>query len=121
MRINVEHTINDLARDAARIPPKAAKRMATVTKRNVRQGNTEARRIARAASGIHGLNYFKRITWEMTSPLSGEYGPTGDVVGNAVGAGYRNGPPNTDLEKSLDIQGPKFAKDAGDTLDGLFW
>lgn len=121
MRIRVTHTIGDLAADAAKVPTKAARRMATVTKRNVEQGNRLAQKFARASSGPHGRLYYKRITSEMTGPFVGEYGPTGDVVGNAVGAGWRNGPPNTDLPRSADIQGPKFASDAGEILDQVFW
>lgn len=121
MHIKVTSTLSDLASDMAKIPPRAAGRMATVVKRNVEQGNRQAQRLARASSGPHGKNYFKRITSEMRGSFEGEYGPTGDVAGNAVGAGWRNGPPNTDLPKSADIQGPKFARDAGKLLDGLFW
>lgn len=95
--------------------------MRAVVAHHTEAGNAVARRFARESAGPHGKNYFKRITWELNSPLEGEYGPTGDVVGNAVGAGWRNGPPNTDLPRSADIQGPKFADDAGDILDQAFW
>lgn len=121
MRIRVEHSIGDLAADAAKIPVRAKRGMVDVVRTNVRQGNTLARRFAREKAGPHGKNYYKRITSEMTGPLEGEYGPTGDVAGKAVGAGWRNGPPNTDLARSADVQGPQLAKDAGDVLDGLFW
>lgn len=121
MRVSVSGGVSDLADDLAKIPVKAARGLATATKRNVNQGNAVARRFARESSGPHGKNYFKRITAEMTGPFEGEWGPTGDVAGNAVGAGWRNGPPNTDLPRSADIQGPKFAKDVGDVVDGLFW
>lgn len=119
--IRVTHSIGDLSRDMDRIPAKLVKEGSKVVRRNVREGNAYARAFARGASGTHGKNYFKRITAEMTGPLEGEYGPHGDVVGNAVGAGWRHGPPNTDLEKSQDIIGPKFAHDAGEMLEGLFW
>ena len=119
--IRVEHTLHDLARDCERVAVKARKRMVTVVPKQIKQGNAAAQRFARAAAGPHGTNYYKRITAEMTGALSGEFGPTGDVAGNAVGAGWRNGGPNTDLAKAADIQGPKFAKAAGDILDGLFW
>lgn len=121
MQIKVTSTLPDLAADMAKIPPRAAGRMATVVKRNVEQGNRIAQRFARESSGPHGLNYWKRLSGEMTGPFEGEYGPTGNVAGNAVGGGWRNGPPNTDLPKSADIQGPKFARDVGDMLDRLFW
>lgn len=119
--VRVAHDIDDLANDLAAISLKVEKALPGVVSRNIREGNAIARGIARAEAGPHGKNYYKRLTAEMTGPLTGEYGPEGDVAGNAVGAGWRNGPPNTDLPKSLDIQGPKFAKDVGNVLDGLFW
>ena len=121
MRVDVDHTIGFLARDMRTIATTARPKFSKTIRRNTAQGSAAARRIARGASGIHGKNYFKRITHELIDPLTGEYGPHGDVVGNAVGAGWRHGPPNTDLEKSLDIQGPKFRKDINSDLDGLFW
>lgn len=119
--IRVTHTIDDLEADCREVATTTKARMARVVKRNVEQGNVLARKYARGASGPHGLNYYKRITSEMTGPLSGEYGPTGEVAGNAVGAGWRHGPPNTDLEKSLDIIGPRFARDVSNVADDLFW
>lgn len=121
MRISVRGGVGDLADDLAAIPAKAAPRLVGAVKRNVNQGNALARTFARESSGPHGKNYYKRITAEMTGTYEGEYGPTGDVVGNAVGAGWRSGPPNTDLPRSADIIGPKFADDVGDAIDGLFW
>lgn len=119
--VRVLHGIDDLASDMAAIPPKAIKDMSGAVRRNVKLGNGTARRYAREASGPHGLNYFKRITSEMTGPLEGEYGPTGDVAGNAVGAGWRNGPPNTDLARSLDIVGPTFERDVRGLPGRWFW
>lgn len=121
MRIDVTTTTKALERDCKKIAIEGTAKLAAVVKRNIREGNKLAQRNARASSGVHGKNYYKRLSAEMTGLLEGEYGPTGSVVGNAVGAGWRHGPPNTDLERSLDIQGPKFAKDVGDTADGLFW
>lgn len=118
--IRVTHTIADLESDCRKIVAEAPRRMTKVVAKNVRQGHVTAQRIARQKSGPHGANYWKRITAEMTGPLSGEWGPTGEVVGNAVGAGYRHGA-NTDMEKSQDIQGPRFAKDAASIFDSLFW
>lgn len=117
--VRVTHTIDNLAADCAKIAQTTKPKMAKVVRRNVEQGTKLARRFAQESSGIHGKNYFKRITGEMTGLLEGEYGPHDG--GTPVGAGYRHGPPNTDLERSLDIQGPKFAKDVSDEADGLFW
>jgi hypothetical protein len=119
--VRVTHTIGGLQRDLTTIATTTRAKLVPVVKRNVEQGNRLAQKFARQSSGPHGRLYYKRITGEMTGTLEGEYGPTGNVVGNAVGAGWRSGPPNTDLPKSADIQGPKFAKDVGDVIDGLFW
>lgn len=118
--IRVEHTLAGLERDLARIARTAKPDMARVVKRNVTQGGRAAQRIARQESGPHGLNYFKRITSEMTGTLSGEYGPTGKVDGNAVGAGWRHGS-NLDLARSADVQIPRFVKDVHDLPDKWFW
>lgn len=121
MRVRVTHTIDQLDREMRRIPGKAMTRMVGVTARSVDQGHRLAQGIAKKNSGPHGTNYWKRITSEMTGPLTGEFGPHGDVVGNAVGAGWRHGPPNTDLAKAADIIGPRFAKNVGKIPDKLFW
>lgn len=119
--MGVRHTMHDMAGDLAGLPAKVDIGLARAVRKNVEQGNAIAQGIARAASGPHGSAYYKRITGEMTGAHEGEYGPHGDVAGNAVGAGWRSGVVNTDLDKSLDIQGPKFAKDVGDVVDGIFW
>lgn len=117
----VQHTIGDLVTDCARIGTTTRPKLVPVVRRNVVEGRRLAQKFARAASGPHGKRYYKRITDEMTGPLEGEYGPTGDVVGNAVGAGWRHGPPNTDLQKSADIQEVKFGKDVRDVVKKQFW
>lgn len=119
--VRVTHTIDDLAADLRNIATTSTARFSRVVQRNTEEGNRVAQGIARSASGPHGRLYWKRLTAEMRSALVGEYGPTGDVVGNAVGAGWRNGPGNRDLEKSQDVQGPQFAKDVRDELDRMFW
>lgn len=119
-RVHVSHGIDDLRADLAEIPVKAIPLLSNAVRSNTQQGNTVARGIARASSGLHGKNAYKRLTAEMVTPYVGEYGWTGDAD-RIVGAGFRNGAVNTDLEQSLDIQGPQFAKDVGDVVDGLFW
>jgi hypothetical protein len=119
-RASFRHNIGDLADDLRTIAVTAKPKMAVVVARDVGEGLRLAQGFARSASGIHGTNYYKRITSEMTGLLVGEFGPTGDVRGNAVGAGWRHGV-NTDLPKAADIIGPKLARDVGDVLDGLFW
>lgn len=117
--VRVTHGIDDLRSDLAGIPPRMYREGSKIVRKNTRAGNKIAQGFARAASGPHGALYYKRLTAEMVGPLEGEYGP--HAGGTPVGAGYRHGPPNTDLEKSMDVIGPKLAKDVGDMLDGLFW
>lgn len=119
--IRVTHDIDDLASDLAAIPVTFTKKASGVVRKNAKEGNTLARGFARAAAGPHGAAYYKRIGWEMTGPLSAEYGPEGIPKTDFVGVGFRNGGPNLDLPNSADIVGPKFAHDVGDVIDGLFW
>lgn len=116
--IHVEHSgVADLAADLRTIAVQAAPRIIRVVDKDVRLGEETARRFAKESSGPHGLNYFKRITSE-SHGLEGEYGPhAGDLP---VGGGWRHGE-NTDLPRSQDIVGPKFAKDVSDEADDLFW
>jgi hypothetical protein len=120
MHINVEYQgVVDLQSDLAKIPSLATRKGAAIVKSNVAAGNKLAQRFAREKSGPHGKNYFKRITSEMTGVMTGEYGPHDG--GTPVGAGWRSGPPNTDLPRSADVIGPKLVRDVGKMLDGLFW
>jgi hypothetical protein len=119
--IRVTHSIGDLASDMAKIPPRAVKDLSGIVRSNTKAGEKLGRAFAKSGAGPHGKNYYKRFGWEMLGPLTGEYGPHGDVLNNAVGAGWRNGPPNTDLERSLDIIGPKFRADVQDAPGAWFW
>lgn len=121
MRIRVIHDLDDLADDLRAIPVKARVGFMRAVRTNTERGNRAAQDVARSRSGPHGRLYYKRITSEMIGPLEGEYGPTGDVVGNAVGAGWRHGPGNTDLEASLDLIRGKFYSDIDDVIDRVFW
>lgn len=117
MSIRVIHDLDDLAEDLRTIATTTKARMVGVVRDNVALGERTAQRFAKQSSGPHGLNYFKRITGEMTGDLEGEYGPH---AGNMIGGGWRHGE-NTDLPRSQDIVGPKFAKDISDMVDDLFW
>lgn len=117
--VRVSHTIGDLARDMAAIPTRMVTEGSKVVKKDVRAGRTLARRYARGLSGPHGEDYYKRITDEMTGALEGEYGPHDG--GLPVGGGWRHGTPNTELERSQDVIGPRFASDVRSLIDGLFW
>lgn len=120
MRVVVHHDIGDLADDLTAAVVDFQRQGAQAVRRNVRRGNALARGFARESAGPHGKNYYKRLTAEMTGPLSGEYGPEGEPKSEFVGVGFRHGV-NLDLPKSADLIGPTFAKDVGDIVDGLFW
>jgi len=120
MRVKVDYSgTRDLESDMRKIPPALVRQGAKVVKQNVAAGQRLARQYARQKSGPHGKSYYKRITSDMTGPLSGEYGPHDG--GTPVGAGWRHGAGNTDLPRSADVIGPKFADDISKVLDTLFW
>lgn len=116
MSIRVIHDLDDLAADLRTIATTTKARMIPIVRRNVALGERTGQRFAKESSGPHGLNYWKRITSDVDG-LEGEYGPH---AGNMIGGGWRNGE-NTDLPRSADIVGPKFAKDVHDEVDDLFW
>lgn len=118
MGIRVIHSIGDLADDLRTIAVTTKPRMVGVVRDNVKLGERTAQRLAKESSGPHGLNYWKRITSELTGDLEGEYGP--HAGGLPVGGGWRHGE-NTDLARSTDVIGPAFAKDVHDEVDDLFW
>jgi hypothetical protein len=118
--IRVTHSIGDLASDMRKIAVRAKPELSKIVRKNTHEGNMLARRFARERSGPHGKNAYKRLTSEMLSPLVGEYGWTGDAS-QIVGASWRNGPPNTDLPRSADVIGPKFANDVQDAPGKWFW
>jgi hypothetical protein len=119
MRVSVSHTLDDLQRDLARGPVTLVREGSALVRRNVTEGRVLAQGFAREKSGPHGKAYFKRITDEMTGPMTGEYGPHDGGI--PVGAGWRHGPPNTDLPRSADLIGPKLLDDARSLLDRIFW
>ncbi|MDF1603396.1 hypothetical protein [Nocardioides sp. YIM 152315] len=119
MRVRVTHGIGDLANDLAQIPVSFATRAPQVVEWNAQRGNTIARRFAREKAGPHGKDWYKRLTSEMTGPLTAEYGPEGIPKTDFVGVGFRSGT-NLDLPNSADIVGPDFADDTGDMAEGLF-
>lgn len=121
MRVKVTHHIDDLADDLIAIPGRFAREAPSIVERNAKEGNRLARNFAREKAGPHGKDYYKRLSAEMTGPLTAEYGPAGIPKSDFVGVGFRNGAVNMDLPNSADLIGPKFAKDVGDLVDGLFW
>jgi len=122
MRIQVHGIagIADLADDCKVISRAVPVRGRAVVRKNIEYGNIVAQNIAKKAAGPHGKDYFKRLSSEMTGPLVGEYGPWGPPKTDYVGVSGTAGAMR-DLEKSADRVGPRFARDAGRMLDGLFW
>jgi hypothetical protein len=128
MRVSVKHHLDNLQSDCAKVGPEFYKLGRAIIRSNVSDGGKTARRIARWKSGPHGSAYFKRITWDKSArsfagfgggSIVGEYGP--HAGGTPVGAGWRHGPGNTDLEESLDLIRPKFHRDVDGMLGKLFW
>ena len=119
MRVVVINDLSDLADDMAAIPVEFSARAGAVVRRYVNEGNKVAQGIAKAKAGPHGKSYYRRMSAEMTGPLSGEYGPHDG--GTPVGAGWRHGGGNTDLPESADLVGPRFADAVVNMADGLFW
>ena len=119
MRVIVRNDLSDLAADMAEIPVIAARDMVDCVRSNVESGERYMKGIARAASGPHGSAYYKRISGEMTGPLTGEFGPHDG--GTPVGAGFRHDGPNMDTAKAADLIGPRFARAVSKLPDYWFW
>lgn len=96
--IRVKHNLHALAEKYDDVAVDAAGSMPGIVHESVMYGRDLAKALAKVESGPHGKNYYKRITGELTSPLEGEFGPS--PGGTPVGAGYRHGAGNRDLEKA---------------------
>jgi hypothetical protein len=119
IRVQGIEGIADLGDDLKAIPVNMRRVMAVVVERNLKAGNTSAQGISRRMAGPHGREYYKRLSFEMTGMLAGEYGPHApktDYVGVDKSAGAMR-----DLEKSADIIAPRFRLDVHRSLDDLFW
>lgn len=119
MKIRVRHTIDRLADKYEKIPAQAAAGMAKIVRENVDYGRDLAKALAREQAGPHGQNYYKRISSEMTGPLEGEWGPTGEPKTDFIGVGFRSGI-NTDLPQSADRVGPAAAADLRRLITRLY-
>lgn len=117
MRVRVVGGVGDLARDLAAAPPKFIRSASSTVRRNAVEGNKIAQRLSRQKAGPHGKNFYKRMTSEMTGPLTAEYGPEGSPKTEFVGVGFRSGE-NLDLPNSADLIGPKVADELGDAAEG---
>lgn len=123
MRVTVTHTLRDFESDQKRVATRAQRDMSNTVRKALRVGNEAARYHAKRTAGAHGKHYHKAFSWEMTGPLSGEYGP--DIAkpqgGMSFERGSRNQPPHLDIARSADAIGPAFAKKVSEAADGWFW
>ncbi len=120
MQVHVTSTIGDLADDLRAAEFIGKKELPKVVRKNLREGVAQAKVFARQSAGPHGKNYYKRISGEMTGPLSAELGPAGSPKTEFVGVGFRHGT-NLDLPRTADIIGPQMAGDVDDVVDKMFW
>ena len=129
IRVNVRHTIGDLASDLAKIPPMARKDLRAKVNEGARAGNMLAKEYARISAGAHGRHYHRAFTWESTGAnlfgngYSAEYGPQIDRPqgGMSFEYGSRNQKPHLDLNRSADIIGPSLAQEVRALPDNWFW
>jgi hypothetical protein len=110
----ISETARDLQAAAVSIPTEGS----AIVHRNGERTNRIARSISRKKAGPHGENFFKRITAEMTGPLTSEIGPSALIGTRYVGVGGSAGV-DRDLDEALAKAAPKFHKDAADFMDGL--
>lgn len=125
MRIIVTDTLGDLQRDLERLPAKASKDVRAAVRHASMTGNLIAKENARAKSGPHGRDYYKRLKWDEPEPTGGigwasEFGPVGIPKTNFVGAGWRHGE-NTDLDLAAPQAIGLVAQDLRKAMDGWFW
>ena len=121
MRVTVRRSgngISSIVRDLEATPGKIQSQGGALVHRNGERLNRLARNIARAKAGPHGANYFKRISAEMTGPLSVEVGPSPLQGERYVGVDAPGGP-GRDLDEALAKVRPKFYDDASDLMDRL--
>lgn len=126
-RIVVLHGIDDLASDTLGIAKRVRPEMRAVVREGIKVGESLAKDNAKRSAGPHGSRYYKRITSSMhgdvtfggVTGISGEWGPHDG--GLPVGAGYRHGPPNTDMAVSADVVGPAFYGEVRRRVDAWFW
>lgn len=118
----------DLERDLRALPRQASAMVRKAVRHGTMTGNLLAKEHARAKSGPHGKAFHKRFTYDQPVPSmfggigwSGEYGPAGVPRSEFVGAGYRHGGINRDLEVSQDPAAGVVAQDIRAGLNDLFW
>ncbi len=123
LSIRVTHTVDQLDRDASRLPKRFAVGMAKVLRTNAREGNQQAKSYAKESSGKHGKHYPNAFSYEARGPFEWEYGP--DESKPQGGMSFENGsvnqPAHNDLARSADVIGKQLQGDVSDELDKLFW
>lgn len=126
--IRVTHHLRDLEDDLRKIPAIASRDARAAVRHGAMTGNLIAKEHAREASGPHGKFFYRRFKWDQPRPSlfggtgwSAEYGPTGIPRTDFVGAGYRNGSGNTDLEVSQEPAIGVVAQDVRAAMNHWFW
>lgn len=115
MEIHAANTLAGLEAALASRPARVRAGVAKAVLKEGKRGNNLARRFAQELSGPHGKSYFKRISGESRGAWAYEYGPHSGGV--PVGGGWRNGTPNTELDRSADIVGPALARDVHGVIE----
>lgn len=123
-RVNVTHSIGDLADDLSDISKRARRELPPIVRKVALDGNRIATASAKRQSGSHGRHYPNAFSAEAVTPLIWEYGP--DVNKKQGGMAFEDGPgpqtrPHNNLRRSADIVGPALADEVGDAVDGWFW
>jgi hypothetical protein len=131
MRVRCDHSgITDLAGDLDKMTAEAPVELARTVRADAIEGNRIARAFASEQHSMHSdidVPYQESFEAEEVGPHSWTYGPIDDGIphGGSQATGYelgsRNQPPHLDLARSVDIIGPQFADDIGETAVSLFW
>lgn len=124
MGTRIVHSLGDLESDLRTIATTFKARAAVGVRDVARDGNREARRLARRSAGSHGKHYFKAFSAERRTPLSWEWGPDSAMPqgGMSFERGSRNQPPHHDIAQGADLHGAdELARRTRSVLDDLFW
>lgn len=102
--------------------------MSQVVRHNTAEGNRLAKGFASEQHTMFGdedVEYPPSFTWEMRTPLVGEYGPDVSIGDGSQAAGYEfgsiNSPGHYDLARSVDVIGVEFPLDVEDMIRSWFW
>ncbi|HEY9354189.1 MAG TPA: hypothetical protein VIP28_13095 [Nocardioides sp.] len=121
MRITVRREgngLNELIADLIAVPGKVYGEGTAIVHRDGERAKRFARNVARRNAGPHGALFYKRITAEMTGPLTSEIGPTAPASGHYTGVDDPAGP-GRDLDEAFAKIRPVFGKHASEFMDEL--